>query len=130
MNNIIVSRFESYRRLLIESLIVFRFTLVKQRVAATNGYVRMRATLGDGGLLEFSEYIELNGGLLLAHEYSFHWQDSQQQLVRRWDNAKHYPQLPHAPHHVHFADGSVTGNPQVPTLDFVLTMIEQHQGDK
>ena len=33
------------------------------------------------------------------------WMDpAQQRLVRRWDNAGHFPDLPHFPHHVHVGD--------------------------
>lgn len=126
MNESIAARFEVYRRLLVESPAVSHFIVVKQRVDLSRGHVRIRAFLADGGLLEFSEYIMLNDDLLLQHEYSFHWQDAQRQLVHRWDNAAHYPHLAQAPHHIHHADGTIEGNPEIPTLAFVLRTIEQH----
>jgi len=33
--------------------------------------------------------------------YRFHWQDKEQKLIRRWDNAKHHPELKTFPAHVH-----------------------------
>ncbi len=36
--------------------------------------------------------------------YSYHWMDSSNRLRLRWDNVRHYPDLPHIPHHVHDGD--------------------------
>ena len=33
--------------------------------------------------------------------YSFHWQDANGQLHKRWDNATHHTELPTYPNHVH-----------------------------
>lgn len=63
----------------------------------------------------FSEYVVLNGGLLTERQYSFQWQDANNRLIRRWDNAKHFGQLPYAPHHIHHAGGTVEGNPAEPS---------------
>jgi hypothetical protein len=80
--------------------------------------------LTDGGLLEFAEYIAVNDDeAIVAHTYTFHWQNAQKQLVRRWDNVNHFPNLPYAPHHIHQVDGTVAGNPDVPTLEMVLIEI-------
>ncbi|MEA3359588.1 MAG: DUF6516 family protein [Thermodesulfobacteriota bacterium] len=32
---------------------------------------------------------------------SFHWQDRVDNLIKRWDNAPHFPDLKGFPHHVH-----------------------------
>ena len=39
--------------------------------------------------------------------YRYHLQDAENALVRRWDNAPHYPDLPTFPHHCHLPDGTV-----------------------
>jgi hypothetical protein len=58
-------------------------------------------------------------------KYSFHWQDAEGNLKRRWDNAPHYPNLPNAPHHIHAADGFVTEASQIPTIFQVIETIEK-----
>jgi hypothetical protein len=126
MNKVLIARFQAHHTLLIESASVTRFVVLKQKIAKSDGRIRIRAKLVDGGLLEFAEYIELdNDDQIVDHVYSFHWQDEQNQLVLRWDNVNHYPKLPFAPHHIHLADGTVKENPKTPTLTFVLREIER-----
>jgi len=45
--------------------------------------------------------------------YSYHWADANQELIARWDNAPHFPDLPGFPDHMHDgATGEVTpGHP-------------------
>ena len=125
MNEAITTRFETYQKLLIQSPVIVRFIVLKQNVTRTDGRIRVRASLTDGGLLEFAEYIALNDeAQVVAHTYTFHWQDAQQRLIRRWDNVNHFPDLPHAPHHIHQVDESVIGNPYIPTLETSLAEIE------
>jgi hypothetical protein len=117
--------FDEYERLLLLSPIVSRWTVVKRRVQDSGGYVRLRAELTDGGLLEISEYwAETSGAELARLEYSFHWQAADGQLNVRWDNAAHHPELPNAPHHRHRAGGTAEGNRELPTVTSVLRMIE------
>ncbi|MEW5827552.1 MAG: DUF6516 family protein, partial [Chloroflexota bacterium] len=33
--------------------------------------------------------------------YSYHWESKNGDLIRRWDNARHFPRLENFPHHVH-----------------------------
>jgi len=45
----------------------------------------------------FDETVEIS-------KYNFHWQDATGNLIRRWDNAPHHPELDNYPHHVHAKD--------------------------
>jgi hypothetical protein len=41
--------------------------------------------------------------------YSYHWTDTNNQLITRWDNTPHFPDLPGFPDHIHDgATGQVT----------------------
>ena len=125
MNKFITARFEHYQQLLIQSPAIARYTVLKQNVTRRDGRIRVRALLTDGGLLEFAEYIAvIEAQQTASHTYTFHWQNAQQQLVRRWDNVNHFPTLPYTPHHIHQADETVIGNPHLPTLETVLAEIE------
>lgn len=64
---------------------------------------RIRLTLYDGGLLEMSERVVFSkkDGTLRTTTYSFHWQNANNELIKRWDNAPHHPEISTYPHHVH-----------------------------
>lgn len=86
---------------------------LREYVNPYQGYLRMRLTFADDAYLEFHEYIERgeNGEILLL-SYSYHWADRNGRLIRRWDNAKHFPNLENFPHHVHLTEEEVvSGKP-------------------
>ena len=87
---------------LIANPIVTSIQVVKEREDKMDGHLRMRLTLTDNSLLEFSEYLcRQPDETVTVEEYSYHWADADRKLIRRWDNAPHYPELPGAPHHIH-----------------------------
>lgn len=117
--------FDEYDHLLLISSVVAE---CKRRVLERDGYIRIRAKLVAGGLLEFSEFWDETEGKEAPCEYAYHWQDSTGQLVYRWDNVNHYGRLPNAPHHLHLADGRVEGLIAPPDLAAVLEEIEKQLG--
>lgn len=61
---------------------------------------RIRIALSDGGLLEMMErVVKSHDGNYKRTTYSFHWQDRNGSLVRRWDNAPHHSELDSFPYH-------------------------------
>ncbi|MBI3360033.1 MAG: hypothetical protein HY023_02880 [Chloroflexi bacterium] len=122
----LAAQFDEHEHLLLASPAVARFVVVKRRALEREGYIRVRAELIGGGLLEFSEFWDgAAEGEIDLREYTYHWQDAIGQLVRRWDTAKHHPDLPHAPHHIHLADGTTVDNPWPATLQSVIKEIEE-----
>ena len=80
---------------------VRHWKVVREEAQGDVGLLRYRLTLRDGGLLEMFERFQVVGGRLEVTKYSFHWQDADGQLRKRWDNAAHHPEVPTRPHHVH-----------------------------
>ncbi|MGA9349010.1 MAG: DUF6516 family protein [Anaerolineae bacterium] len=80
---------------------VVHWKVVREEAQGDVGLLRYRLTLRDGGLLEMFERFQVVGGRLQVTKYSFHWQDADGQLRKRWDNAAHHPEVPTRPHHVH-----------------------------
>lgn len=122
----VVEYIESVKQRLLTDAIVAQFHLVRERLTPTDGHIRARLTLIDGSQLEFSEYVQrLPEGQVNVVTYSYHWADSQENLIRRWDNTPHFPDLPGFPHHIH--DGSsgtvVAGHPI--SISVVLDEIAQ-----
>ncbi|QTA87888.1 toxin-antitoxin system TumE family protein [Desulfonema magnum] len=56
--------------------------------------------------------------------YSFHWQDADDRLIIRWDNAPHHRHIKTYPNHKHI-EGEVRESFEI-TLNDVPTYIEQH----
>jgi hypothetical protein len=90
--------------------IVTQFTVIRERSTLGDGYLRARLTLADGSQLEFSEYMQRSpAGEIAVLTYSYHWANAANQLITRWDNTPHFPDLPGFPDHIHEgATGEVT----------------------
>jgi Family of unknown function (DUF6516) len=89
---------------------VTRFHMIRERSTLIDGHLRARLTLVDGSQLEFSEYMQRSpAGEVAVITYSYHWADAANQLITRWDNTPHFPDLPGFPDHMHDgATGEVT----------------------
>jgi hypothetical protein len=83
------------------SSVVERFQVTRKEALETDGYLRVRAILVGEGLLEASMYCQRVGDNTHLAGYRFHWQDKEGNLIKRWDNAKHHPELKTFPNHVH-----------------------------
>ena len=86
------------------------------RTWSGGGYFKIAVWLVDGGTLHAREYVDEN-----ERCYSFHWQDANSQLLVRWDNAPHHPDLTTFPHHRHEA-GMVTECKPATLLDVLETL--------
>ncbi|MDO8445650.1 MAG: DUF6516 family protein [Deltaproteobacteria bacterium] len=57
-------------------------------------------------------------------DYRFHWQDREGKIIKRWDNARHHPELTTFPYHIHIgSDGNVNESADV-DLSEVLQVLE------
>ena|SRR5437764_909105 len=90
--------------------IVTQFTVIRERSTLVDGYLRARLALADGSQLEFSEYMQRSSAAeIVVITYSYHWANTHNQLITRWDNTPHFPGLPGFPDHIHNgATGEVT----------------------
>lgn len=89
---------------LIADPLVQQFDIRRERRTVDDGYLRARLILDNREQLEFSEYVRRIRDQIHVVTYSFHWTDPSGNLIRRWDNAPHFPNLPQAPHHLHDGD--------------------------
>ena len=81
-------------------------------------------------MLEMTEYIHaIEEDDAQVKRYSYHWMDSSNQLRVRWDNVRHYPNLPGFPHHLHDGDEENVrpGEPMnlFKVLDLIAAQLEQ-----
>mgnify|MGYP001134823819 CR=1 FL=1 len=109
MNVLIAQYFDDIEARLIASPAIASYHVLRREVALSDGKLRVKATLSNGGTVELFEYVTEAAGQIMTRKYSFHWQNAQGNLVRRWDNAPHHKELANAPYHSHAADGAVQG---------------------
>ena len=65
--------------------------------------LRIRLRFYDGYLLELNESITFEGEVRHLG-YRYHFQDKKNNLVFRYDNTPHFPDLKSFPHHKHLKD--------------------------
>lgn len=90
------------------------------------GYLRGSITFIDGARLHFREYLDVTEGMVEKLAYSYHFEDAENRLVFRYDNARHKPDLGFSEHKHVGADVIIQASP--PTVDLVLVEIAQMQG--
>jgi hypothetical protein len=101
---------DSIKECFVTDPIVTSFQVIRERSTLVDGHLRVRLTLSDSSQLEFSEYMRRSpaGGIAVI-TYSYHWADTDNRLIKRWDNTPHFPDLPGFPDHIHDgATGEVT----------------------
>ena len=125
MNRTIARYFDEVEARLIASPAVVTYRVSRREVTPGDGKMRVKANLSDGGMAELFEYVIESGGQLVVHKYSFHWQDARENLVRRWDNAPHHPEMIHAPYHLHHSDESVVPTDGAMDMFQVIEEIEK-----
>ena len=70
-------------------------------VASDRVNLRIRIRFPSGHLLELNEAIVGEGGKIKHLGYRYHFQDGEYNLVFRYDNTPHFPEIATYPHHKH-----------------------------
>ena len=63
-------------------------------------YYRLKIRLQNQSALFAREYVDE-----AERNYAFHWQDENDKMIMRWDNAPHYSNFLTFPHHKHTPEG-------------------------
>ena len=100
------------------------FTILKKRDTEGDGFLRARAVITDGSLFEISMYWQLTEDDVELVAYRFHWQNEKTQLIKRWDNAKHHPEIKTFPFHVHVGKEETVKKSDAMDLLDVLKVLE------
>lgn len=69
--------------------------------------LRVRLRFDNGALLEINEALVVVNGALTTLGYRYHLQRADNELVFRYDNTPHFPDLPSFPNHKHLRDSVV-----------------------
>jgi hypothetical protein len=92
---------ERIRALIISNSQVVNWDIAREEAQGDKGMFRYRLTLQDGSFLELFEFFIVTEAEVQVTKYSFHWQNSDGQLRKRWDNAAHHREISTYPNHVH-----------------------------
>lgn len=65
-------------------------------------YYRLAIRFKNHTILFVREYVDET-----ERTYSFHWQDQNNQMIARWENAPHHRHISTFPHHKHTPEGVV-----------------------
>ncbi len=92
---------ERIRTLIVSNQQVVSWAIAREEAQGDRGMFRYRLTLQDGTFLELFEFFIVTEAEVQVTKYSFHWQNSDGQLRKRWDNAAHHREISTYPNHVH-----------------------------
>ena len=76
-------------------------------LAANRVNLRIRVRFLSGYLLELNEAAIVEAGHIRHLGYRYHFQNGQNNLVFRYDNTPHFPEINSFPHHKHLKDNVV-----------------------
>jgi hypothetical protein len=87
--------------------------------------LRIRLRFSNGSLLEINEAVMVEMQKLSFLSYRYHYQNKQNQLIFRYDNTPHFPDLATFPHHKHLENKVIAT--EKPDLTDVMTEAAQKQ---
>ncbi|MGH8056762.1 MAG: toxin-antitoxin system TumE family protein [Candidatus Entotheonellia bacterium] len=123
--------FDGVERLFLLSPVVLSFDVKEREERLQEGFIRVRAVLSNGDLIEAFEFVAARPDAIQTLTYRIHWQSGNGRLKRRWDNAPHHAEVPTFPHHVHLdtAEGVAPSESMriVTALAFVEGEIERDE---
>lgn len=94
-----------------------------------NGLIRCRVTFWDASFLDIYELVSTELGYPVRINYSYTYL-SGDQLIFRYDNAPHHPEIVTHPHHKHIGPKDRLAPADQPNLNQVITEIEGIIGGK
>ena len=97
--------FDAVERLFLLSPVVLSLQVREREERLQEGFIRIRAVLSNGDLLEAFEFVVATPDAMQTLTYRIHWQQEDGRLKQRWDNAPHHRAIPTFPYHRHL--GSV-----------------------
>jgi hypothetical protein len=110
--------FEFIKKLVTSSPLVHQSVVSRERVGSSEGFIQISARLIKGYSLDVFEYYTVADGVT---KYRYNLLNDQKEIVARWDNAPHHPEMSTHPHHVHFPDKIMES--KKPSLSHVLTKL-------
>jgi len=84
-------------------------------------YLKGHVTIIDSSILEIALFAIESAGTLSLDKYRLHYMNSAGQMLFRYDNSPHHPEIDYHPHHKHTPDK--IGPSNIPSINDVLKEI-------
>ena len=121
MHKLIEEYFQSLVDALSASPVVASSDATLDKRGPRAGLIRGEARFVDRSRLNFSELVADIQTAIVRTMYSFHYQNSKDELIFRYDDTPHHPEVTGFPHHKHNGENVLPTEP--PTLEKVLKEI-------
>ena len=96
----IIEYFNELEAMICVNEIITDLTIINREITPVSGFWKGILKLIDGTELHVIEYLVIDRELVKS-KYKYHWQDEDSNLIIRWDNAPHHPEISSFPHHIH-----------------------------
>jgi len=93
------------------------YTVLDYKSDISSFYLKMKIVFIDNSILFSREYFDLNN-----RDYSFHWQNNENKLITRWDNAPFHKEIKTFPHHKHIENEIIVESNNI-SLNEILNII-------
>ena len=101
--------------------IISSYSTSEKTYSDKKGFIAAEIIFYDESKLDFAEVKNTNE--LGKKKYRYHYRNENDQLIFRYDNAKHYPTLSTFPHHKHTPEN--VEESEEPEIEGVLSEIER-----
>jgi len=116
--------FSEIQNLLRRSAFIENVDVKYEAKSKTVGLIYGNIGMVDGSTLQFLELIDRKDNEIIRPKYRFHFMDSGDKMIFRYDNAPHHPEVPTYPHHKHIRDEEKPKQSKEIGLRDVLSNIE------
>ena len=107
-----------------DSPIVSASNIVLDKRTNRSGLIRGDLYFLDGSRLHFRELVAIQEAVVRLM-YSYHYQSSSNELIFRYDDTQHHPELDGFPHHKHIEQEVNVATSEPPDMVDVLAEIER-----
>lgn len=105
-----LERYFTAIEVVVTQLPAYAESYVEEILTSERANLRIRLRFQNGCLLEINEAIIVEDGALKTLGYRYHLQSAGNELVFRYDNTPHFPDLPSFPHHKHLRNAVVAAS--------------------
>ncbi len=103
---------------------ILKFNILREIFFGEEGLFRYKIFYANGNVLEAYQKFQIQSRKIIPIRYSFHLQDRNSNLITRWDNAPHHPELENFPYHIHETEDKVISGKLI-SFEEVLSLVDR-----